>query len=83
MANIYAQFKNNYSESRKWVIIDLGRDPNAPPVVFNDYLDPNGVTDALQIYSSDGTWGKVQYQRSDGPAQVVDDVTDGSTVSMS
>ena len=82
MSEINATFKSNYSESRRWVIVDTGRDPNSPPVIFDGYLDPNGLTSALPLYSADGIYGKVIYQRSDGPQQVVDSITDGSQISM-
>jgi len=82
MPQIAATFQNNYGESRKWVIVDVKRDPNAPPVIFNDYLEPNQVTNPLSLYSDDGIYGEVTYQRSDGAPTVVDSITDGSQVSM-
>jgi hypothetical protein len=82
MSEISATFKNNYSESRHWVIVDSGRDPNSPPVIFDGYLAPNEVTSPLSLFSDDGIYGKVFYQRSDGPQQVVDSITEGSQVSM-
>jgi len=82
MPTITATFRSNYSESRKWVIVDAGRDPNAPPVIFDGYLEPDQTTAAISIYSADGVYGVVNYQRSDGPIQVVDDVTDGADVRM-
>ena len=82
MANISASFKNDYGDSRRWVIVDTGRDPNSPPTLFDDYLDPGAATPSLQLYSADGTYGQVTYQRSDGAATVADDITDGTTVSM-
>ncbi|MFZ1018190.1 MAG: hypothetical protein WAN39_09990 [Candidatus Cybelea sp.] len=80
MADISATFTNKYGESRKWVILDLGRDKNAPPVIFNDYLDVDQSTPALTVYS-DGWHGTVQYVRSDGAPTNVD-VSDGDNVSM-
>lgn len=80
MPDISATFTNKYGESRKWVILDLGRDKNAPPVIFNDYLDADQSTPALTMYS-DGWHGTVQYQRSDGSPTNVD-VSDGNNVSM-
>ena len=59
MPDISATFTNKYGESRKWVILDLGRDKNAPPVIFNDYLDADQSTPALTVYS-DGWHGTVQ-----------------------
>lgn len=82
MPNISASFSNDYGESRSWVIVDSGRDPNNPPVIFNDYLDPGQATQSLQLYSTDGIYGQVTYQRSDGAPTVADNITDGATVSM-
>lgn len=82
MADINATFCNNYSESRKWAIWDMKRDPNAPPVIFNDYLEPNQCTGSLTLYAGDDLWGQAMYQRSDGAQNVVDTITDGSTVQM-
>jgi hypothetical protein len=48
----------------------------------NDYLEPNQVTNPLSLYSDDGIYGEVTYQRSDGAPTVVDSITDGSQVSM-
>ena len=66
MPNISASFRNDYSESRRWTIVDTGRDPNSPPVIFSDYLEPGQATQAFDLYSSDGVYGQVTYQRSDG-----------------
>lgn len=82
MADISAIFSNDYGESRRWVIVDSGRDPNSPPVIFDGYLDPGQTTDSLQLYSADGIYGQATYQRSDGAPTVVDDITEGTTVSM-
>ena len=82
MANITATFRNTYGESRRWVIWDTGRDPNSPPIIFDGYLDPDGATNPLAIYSADGIYGTVQYQRSDGARTVQDSITDGSEVRM-
>ena len=83
MAEISATFKNDYGESRHWTIVDQGRDPNAPPTIFDGYLAPDEATSALTLYSSDGIYGRAAYQRSDGAVTVVDSITDGSQVSMS
>ncbi len=80
MPDITATFVNDYGQSRKWVVLDIGRDPNAPPVIFNDYLDVGQSTGALTVYS-DGYHGQAQYQRSDGPLTNID-VNDGDTISM-
>jgi len=69
-------------DSRAWVIKDYGIDPNAPRVIFSDYLGPDDATAALGLYSSDGVYGKASYQRSDGAETMVDDITDGSEVRM-
>ncbi len=82
MANINATFCNNYSESRLYVIWDLKRDPNAPPELFRGYLEPNQCTDSLSLYTGDDVWATVAYQRSDGAQNIVDSITDGSTVPM-
>jgi hypothetical protein len=82
MASINAVFSNDYGESRRWVIVDSGRDPIDPPILFSDYLDPDQTTQSLQLYSADGVYGQVTYQRSDGAATVADNITDGATVSM-
>lgn len=81
MAEISATFTNNYGESRQWAIWDTGIDPNSPKLLFNDYLAP-GASTAQNLYSADGIYGSARYQRSDGAAQVVDSITDGSQVSM-
>lgn len=82
MPNISASFRNDYSESRRWTIVDTGRDPNSPPVIFSDYLEPGQATQAFDLYSSDGVYGQVTYQRSDGAPTVSSSITDGSVVSM-
>ncbi len=82
MADINASFCNNYGESRLFVIWDLKRDPNAPPEIFRGYLEPSQCTNVLSLYAGDDLWGQVAYQRSDGAQNVVDTITDGSTVSM-
>jgi hypothetical protein len=82
MPTINASFRNDYSQSRLWTIVDTARDPNSPPVLFNDYLDPGASTAALALYSADGVYGQVTYQRSDGAPTVADSITDGSVVSM-
>jgi len=82
MAQISATFKNSYGDSRRWVIWDIGRDPNSPPVIFDGYLDPDQSTAALALYSADGVYGNATYQRSDGAATNVDTITDGSEVDM-
>jgi hypothetical protein len=81
MADISASFKSNYSESRHWVIVDTGRDPNSPPTIFDGYLGPGDTTDVLPVYSS-GSSGTVTYQRSDG-SPTNTSVNDGDVVSMS
>jgi hypothetical protein len=79
--DISATFKNNYGQSRRWVVVDTGRDPNSPPTIFDGYLDAGQATASLAVYSSDGIYGNVTYQRSDG-APTVTSVTDGSEVRM-
>jgi anti-sigma regulatory factor (Ser/Thr protein kinase) len=82
MSEINITCSSNYSESRLWVIWDKGIDPNAPRQIFSGYLDPDGVTGPLGVYSADGIYGSIVYKRSDGPTEVVDDVTDGSQIAM-
>jgi hypothetical protein len=83
MAQISATFKSDYSESRHWVIQDIGIDQNSPATLFDGYLGPNDVTQPLPLYSSDGIYGLAIYQRSDGAPTRVDNITDGQQVSMS
>jgi hypothetical protein len=82
MAQISATFQSDYSESRRWVIQDIGIDQNSPLVIFDGYLGPNDVTQSLSLYSSDGLRGLALYQRSDGAPNRVD-VSDGDQVKMS
>ena len=82
MADISATFSNDYGESRRFVIVDIGRDPNNPPGIFDGYLEPGQSTQSLTLYSADGIYGKVSYQRSDGAITVVDNISDNSAVSM-
>jgi hypothetical protein len=82
MADINATFRNDYSESRRFVIVDTARDLNSPPVIFDGYLEPGQSTAALTLYSADEIYGKVSYQRSDGAVTIVDNITDNSVVSM-
>ena len=82
MANINATFCNNYSDSRLWVIKDYACDPNAPPFIFSGYLGAGDCTGSLSLCISDGIYGRISYQRSDGPEQMVD-VSNGDTVQMS
>ena len=82
MGIVNAAFKNNYGESRLWVIWDPGRDPNAPAVIFNDYLDADQTTPWLTLHTED-VWARAIYQRSDGAATVEDTITEGSVVNMS
>lgn len=62
--------------------MDRGRDPNAPSLIFDGCLAPNEATSKLGLYSSDGIYGQAAYQRSDGPVQIVDLITNGSQISM-
>jgi hypothetical protein len=80
--DITVTFTNKYGESRHYGIWDLGRDPNSPPQIFNGYLDTNQSTDPLAVHSSDFGEARVMYQRSDGPQQVVDSLSDEGNVSM-
>jgi hypothetical protein len=80
MGDISVMFHNNYGESRHFMIWDMGRDPNSPPLIFDGYLDKDQKTDWLTVYA-DGAWGKVLYQRSDGAATNVD-VSNGDDVAM-
>jgi hypothetical protein len=82
MANVNATFCNNYGESRLWVIKDYACDPNVPPVIFSGYLGGGDCTDSLSLCSADELYGKISYQRSDGPEQMVD-VSNGDQVQMS
>jgi hypothetical protein len=82
MADVNATFCNNYSESRLYVIYDIKRDPNAPLEIFRGYLEPNQCTNTLSLYTGDDLWGEALYMRSDGAQNVVDNITDGTTVSM-
>lgn len=82
MAQITATFQNGYSESRRWVIQDVGVDQNSPLTLFDGYLGPGDVTSSFSLYSNDGIYGIAVYQRSDGaPTRV--DVSDGQQVNMS
>ena len=72
MAEITGTFRNTCGASRRWVIFDLDRDPNSPPIVFNDFLDADQSTDPLTLHSGDGLFGRIQYQRSDGAPQMAD-----------
>ena len=80
MGDIRAMFTNGYGESRKFMIWDLSRDPNSPPVVFDNYLDAGKTTDWLTLHG-EGSYGRVKYQRSDGSPTTMD-VTDGNTYKM-
>ncbi len=81
-ANITAFFTNNTSDAAAFVIYDRGIDPNAPRQVFGDYLTPGASTPELTLWSPDGIYGHVTYVRSGGAPQVLDTVTNGSTVPM-
>ena len=81
MADINVSFSNRFGESRLWTIWDTGRDPNVPPVIFNDYLGAHESTNPLPLYSEDGSYGKARYQRSDGAAYNIE-VADGAFVDM-
>jgi hypothetical protein len=80
--DINVTFTNDYGESRHYGIWDLGRDPNSPPQIFDGYLDIHQSTNPLAVHSTDFGETRVMYQRSDGPQQVVDNLSDGSNVSM-
>ncbi len=82
MPTINATFSNDYGQSRRWTILDTARDPNSPPVLFDDYLDPGATTAPLALYSGDGIYGQVLYQRRDGAPTTAASITDGSVVSM-
>jgi hypothetical protein len=60
----------------------MGRDPNMPPAIFDGYLDVDMSTNALAVHADDFGASKIMYQRSDGPQQVVEDLSDGGNVSM-
>jgi hypothetical protein len=81
MPSINATFCNNYGESRAWVIKDYACDPNVPKIIYNDYLDAGACTDSQSLCSNDGSSGRISYQRSDGPEQMVD-VSNGDQVQM-
>jgi hypothetical protein len=79
MADIYAKFRNNYSENRRWIIKDYGRDSGDPPVVFDGYLDTDAETDWIALSDK----GDVSYQRpTDGAETHPMTVHDGDTVNM-
>jgi hypothetical protein len=78
MSDINVTFTNNYGESRHYAIADLGRDPNMPPRIFDGYLGASQTTDPIAVQAD----GKIEYQRSDGPVQVVDSLHDGDNVKM-
>ena len=78
MGEINVTFTNNTSDSRHWDIADLGIDPNYPKLIFSDYLDAGASTSALAVNDT----GTIEYKRSDGPTQVVDNLHDGDTVRM-
>ena len=82
MPDIHVTFTNNYGESRLYQIWDLGRDPNAPPEIFNGYLDKDQSTDALAVHSNDFGETRILYQRSDGPQQVIDGFSEGDNIKM-
>jgi hypothetical protein len=82
MPDIHVTFTNGYGESRQYQIWDLGRDPNAPPQIYSGYLDTNQSTDPLAVHSNDFGESRVAYQRSDGPQQVVDSLSEGDNVRM-
>ena len=82
MTDIAASFRNDFRDSRRYVIVDSGRDPNSPPGLLDGYLDPGQFTGAFGLYNADGTYGNVTYQRSDGSRTVVDSITDGSAIAM-
>jgi len=78
MADISASFRNDFGESRRYIIVDRGRDPNSPPVIFDSFLDVSQATQALTLHSN----GQVTYQRSDGAPTLVDNINDGDVISM-
>jgi hypothetical protein len=82
MPSINATFKNAYGESRAWDIQDIGIDPNLPKPVFSGYLDADASTDPIALHSGDGVYATALYKRSDGAANVVDNITDGTEVRM-
>jgi hypothetical protein len=82
MPEISVTFTNNYGESRQYAIWDLGRDPNSPPVIFNDYLDVSQSTNPLAVHADEFGGSRVMYQRSDGLQQVEDSISDGQNVMM-
>jgi hypothetical protein len=80
MSTISATFQNNTDGRFLFVVQDLGSTP--PQTLFNDFLNPNDSTPPLSLFSSDGIFGKAQYQRAGGPIQIVDDITEGTVVPM-
>jgi len=82
MPDIHVTFTNGYGESRQYQIWDLERDPNVPPEIFSGYLDTDQTTEPLPIHSNDCGASRVAYQRSDGPHQVVDSLSEGDNVRM-
>jgi hypothetical protein len=82
LATISVVFKNDYSDSRKWTIWDVGIDPSSPKILFDDYLDKDASTQPLAFHQEDGgVHGYARYKRSDGPATDLT-VSDGDIVSM-
>ena len=82
MATVSIKFENDFGDSRKWAIWDTGIDPNAPRLLFDDYLDGGASAGPFALHQDDGgVQGHARYQRSDGPATNID-VSDGDVVSM-
>ena len=44
LTDIAASFRNDFGDSRRYVIVDSGRDPNSPPGLLDGYLDPGQFT---------------------------------------
>ncbi|SAK83688.1 hypothetical protein AWB78_04143 [Caballeronia calidae] len=82
MATLTASFVNGHGSSIRYQIVDTSRDPNSPPVLFDNYLEPDQSTGDLQLYSADGVYASVTYFRSDGYSEVKPDITDGSAVRL-
>lgn len=47
MADISANFRNDFGQIRRYGIVDRGRDPTNPPTIFDGFLDPGQATDLL------------------------------------
>jgi hypothetical protein len=68
----------NGKDKRHWIVIEQGRDPSAPLVIYSGYPAPTQATASMTVYGSGGIFAQAAYRRSNRPLQNSVSVTDAA-----